>query len=261
MRMNYCLILLVPLLFSGCGEVDWFPENGNPATPANPASLTKSYSPAAILADADSTLTFTITNGTGNPVQSGLGFTDQLSTGLTATATPAQCGGTVSTSGSKITFSGGSLAAGATKCTITATVTGSTAGDFTNKTADITGLAGGLLNGVTDQTLKVFASSVTSGSITASHVTPVLVTSNAAESFFDIQVDVANSGAATANVTIDVVAVDSTGAIIGSTSTPVTGAVPPGGLTVILALGQQNLLVVPSADAAKIALWRIFSVH
>lgn len=43
-----------------------------------PAILTKAFGSSPITAATTTTLAFTITNGTGNPVQSNLGFTDTL---------------------------------------------------------------------------------------------------------------------------------------------------------------------------------------
>src|SRR5258707_6336550 len=42
------------------------------------ASLNKAFAPATISQGAISTLTFTLTNGAGNPAQSGINFTDTL---------------------------------------------------------------------------------------------------------------------------------------------------------------------------------------
>ncbi len=260
MKRMYWLILLISLLFSGCG-VEWFPDSTstNNTTPAA-ASLTKSFNPGVMLEGSDSTLTFTITNGTGNPAQSGLAFIDTLPTGLTATATSPQCGGTATASGSTITFTGGSLAVGTASCTITATINGAANGNssvtYTNGASRISALAGGLLNGVTDQTLQVFPFSVTNpaNTITASNI---IAQTTATAGTYNITVDVVNNGTAPANVTVVVVARDASGAIIPSTNTTVTGTVPNGPLATVLLL--QNF-AVPLADNARIQLWTIFSV-
>src|SRR5439155_1431161 len=52
------------------------------------ASLDKAFAPTTISQGATSTLTFTITNGAGNPAQSGINFTDTLPTAITVAATP-----------------------------------------------------------------------------------------------------------------------------------------------------------------------------
>src|SRR5258707_3170880 len=48
----------------------------------------KIFSPTVITQGSTSTLTFTLTNGAGNPAQSGINFTDTLPGGITATPTP-----------------------------------------------------------------------------------------------------------------------------------------------------------------------------
>ena len=272
MKRFFWLMVSLPVLFTGCGGVDWFPTtNGGSNSSSSATTLTTAFSPAVMLSGNDpavpntsSTLSFTITNGTGNPAHSGLGFVDQLPAGLTATAVSGQCGGTFTIAGSKLTFANGSLASGATTCTITAVLTGAANGNtsvtYTNGSANISGLAGGLVSGVTDQTLQVFPFSKTNGSITASNVIATLNTTltNSTEAFYDITVDVSNSGAAVASVTVVVVALDANGQIIPSTNTPLTGPIQPGGLIQLLPL--QNF-VVPVADSAKIKLWTIFSVN
>lgn len=59
--------------------------------------LSKAFDPTTISVGQTATLTFTITNSTGNPAQSGIAFTDTLPSGLTLAASPTTtCGGTVS---------------------------------------------------------------------------------------------------------------------------------------------------------------------
>ncbi|MDX2220918.1 MAG: hypothetical protein SF172_18020, partial [Burkholderiales bacterium] len=126
-------------------------------------TLTKSFgaNPQTIGVGQTATLTFTINNTAASSIaRSGLAFTDTLpgAGGITATASTPQCGGgTVSvTGGNVIAVSGASVAAGAS-CTITATVTGVTAGSYVNgpTNGSITGVSSNLNNGVTDQTLNV----------------------------------------------------------------------------------------------------------
>ncbi len=110
--------------------------------------LEKNFSPNNIGVGGTSALTFNITNGMGNPAQAGLAFTETLPAGVTLSAAPtsAQCGGTVSgtAGGSTITFSGGSLASGASLCSITATVTSATGGTYVNDSTKITGASAGM---------------------------------------------------------------------------------------------------------------------
>lgn len=133
-------------------------------------TLTKAFSVPRIAIGGTANLVFTVTNSAGNPAQSGFGFTDTLTApnGLVLAAAPtaAQCGGTVSgtAGGSTITFSGGSLVAGAASCTITVPVThapaptvsasGSCPTSNTNGAANITGLTN-LTNNVSNQCLVV----------------------------------------------------------------------------------------------------------
>ncbi len=133
-------------------------------------TLTKAFSVPRIAIGGTANLVFTVTNSAGNPAQSGFGFTDTLTApnGLVLAAAPtaAQCGGTVSgtAGGSTITFSGGSLVAGAASCTITVPVTHAPAPTVsasglcptsnTNGAANIIGLTN-LTNNVSNQCLVV----------------------------------------------------------------------------------------------------------
>ena len=112
-------------------------------------TLTKAFSPTSINPGGTSVLTFTITNGAGNPSQTGLGFIDTLPANLTV-VTPVnglQCNGTVSSSAANnITFSGGTLAAGGASCTIGVTVTAAISGSYTNAAGNMTGLSVGMTN-------------------------------------------------------------------------------------------------------------------
>jgi uncharacterized repeat protein (TIGR01451 family) len=130
-------------------------------------TLTKAFSPSIVAPGVASTLTFTLTNSTGNPAQSGLGFTDTFPAGLVV-ATPLTvtntCGGSIFRSGTVtavaagdpgIALSGGAIASGTASCTIAIKVSSATAGSYTNGAAQISGLAGGVINGVTNQVLTV----------------------------------------------------------------------------------------------------------
>ncbi len=106
--------------------------NGGPASaPLNvqPVGLIKSFLPSPIIAGGTSTLTITLQNPTGANYTN-VGITDNLPVGLTISGTPtvSQCGGTVSSTATSITLSGGVIPASLTPptpvgtCTITATV-------------------------------------------------------------------------------------------------------------------------------------------
>jgi hypothetical protein len=221
-------------------------------------TLSKAYQPVSILAGGSSTLAFTITNGSGSPAQSGLGFTDTLDANLSVTAAPSQCNGTVSTTGSQISFIGGQLASGTTNCVINATVTGTTPGSYVNGAAGITNLAGGLINGVTDQTLNVFASSVTDPtgvvSVSIFDVTPPTNTSGAIVTF-TASLNTDNGSQNVVNILIDFVGVDFAGNDIPSTVNVVeANGITPGQLQFTVPLDA------PTAEMGNIAYWRITDV-
>lgn len=271
MKRIYTPALFVFLFIAGCG-VDWFPTTTSttPTTPAAP-SLVMAYVPGGVLASnsanpafTTSNLNFMIVNSSGSPAQSGLGFTAQLDSSLAVTAASAQCGGTVSISGAKITFAGGSLAANTAGCTITAVVTGANTGITTNtittKAADITGLTG-LHNSASDQTLKVFPVSFpisfNGGTVTVNNINSVPAGSGGGSTTYTVTVDGTNDTLLDANVTATVVAVDINGVDIPSTVTPaitVTGVVSAGSTTPVQLAALPS---VPDADAARIQFWRI----
>ncbi len=117
-------------------------------------TFTKSFNASTIAAGATSVLTFTLTNPSGNPgTLSGVSFTDNLpgSPGqmrvaaipAVTTPLPAGCGSgaavTAAANATAISFSGGTLAPGAS-CTFSVTVTASAAGTYANSaTLDNTG--------------------------------------------------------------------------------------------------------------------------
>ena len=102
-------------------------------------ALTKQFNPLVVGPNTTSTLTFTIANGTGNPAQAGLAFTDTLPANLfvaTPPGTAGTCGGAVTAvagSGS-IALAGGSLAAAQASCTVSVNVTSALAGSYVNGT-------------------------------------------------------------------------------------------------------------------------------
>ena len=117
-------------------------------------SIAKAFAPASIAAAGSSTLTLTITNNSAAAL-SGVFFVDTFPAGLTVAAAPAlgnTCGGTISggTAGNSVLdLAGGSLAASAS-CSISVTVTASTAGTYDNGASGVasnqTGSAGAASN-------------------------------------------------------------------------------------------------------------------
>jgi uncharacterized repeat protein (TIGR01451 family) len=132
------------------------------------ATLTKAFAPVATGTGVPSTLAFAVTNRPGAPAQTGLGFTDTFPAGLVVAAPLAfssTCGGALFRGGTgtplaagdtALTFSGGALAAGAASCTVAVAVSAAAVGSYTNGPAQVSGVAGGLESGVTDQTLTVY---------------------------------------------------------------------------------------------------------
>jgi uncharacterized repeat protein (TIGR01451 family) len=116
-------------------------------------TLTKAFSLSTVVIDQSSNLTFTITNGTGAPPQSGLAFTETLPANVVVASapTPSQCSGTVTaTVGTNtITFSGGAMASGLASCAIVIPVKSSVGGTYNNTPANVTGVSAGMTNNAT----------------------------------------------------------------------------------------------------------------
>ncbi len=109
-----------------------------------PPTIAKSFSPTSVLIGESSALQFTITNPNQATTLTGIGFTDTLPAGVTATdGSFSHCNGTLDiTGGNLLTFSGGSVNANST-CTFTLTVTGTTTGTKNNTTSVVTSTQGG----------------------------------------------------------------------------------------------------------------------
>lgn len=134
-------------------------SNVNDTFNVRAAVLTKAFSPSTITTNATSQLTFTLTNGTGNPAQGAaapvnvlIAFTDTLPAGVVVASTAAspQCNGTVAASAGSntITFSGGTLSSGQATCAISVNVTSATAGVYNNLQANLSGVSLNLVNNV-----------------------------------------------------------------------------------------------------------------
>lgn len=129
------------------------------------ALLNKAFSPTTIDQSGTSTLTFTLTNGTGNPVQSGINFTDTLPTNVTVAGTPnitSTCPSgtgvvTAAAGAGVITVTGASMSSGQASCVITVDVTSNTpGGPYNNTSGNISG-ASRITNSVTSSGLTVQA--------------------------------------------------------------------------------------------------------
>ena len=256
------LLMFVALVISGCG-VEWFPAN---TTTSTSPSLSMLLIPSTINIGTNSSLTFTIINGTGNPAQSGLGFTESLPANVsvaTSLATQNTCGGTITASGSTISFSGGTLAVNATSCTIGVQITSTATGSYSLNPATISGLTGGLVNGSTAQTLTVTDTqslAVGTGKVIATNfvATPSSLTADPVS--FAFTFDVTNSDTALAAVTVFLQAVDGNGAPIPSTLWSVDCNVPGNTVAASPFNGADSLPGVALADVNKIKYWHIVSV-
>jgi len=121
--------------------------NGSPASAnlnVQPVGIAKVFSPANIVAGGTSTLTITLQNPTGSNY-TGVGITDTLPAGLTISGTPAspQCGGTITSTATSVTLTGGTIPASVSPptplgtCTITVTVISSATSATTTLTNTI----------------------------------------------------------------------------------------------------------------------------
>lgn len=133
--------------------------------------LTKSFGAPSILIGGNTTLTFRLTNGTGNPAQTAISFIDTLPSGLrltagaTSTVSGAGCAGAVTlTAPGTINVSAGTMTPGTATCDIIINGVTNSAGvnqdcstnppAFTNGPASVTGV-NNASNGVTNQCLVV----------------------------------------------------------------------------------------------------------
>ncbi len=113
-----------------------------------PPSIAKAFGSGSIAMNATTPLTFTITNPSGNAVSlTGVGFTDSIPVGLTvASGTTSQCGGTLTvTAPVTIALANATIAANS-QCQFSVTVTGATAGSYTNTTGAVSSTNGGTGN-------------------------------------------------------------------------------------------------------------------
>ena len=117
-----------------------------------PPAIAAAFNPTAISPNANSVLTFTITNPAANSVAlSGVAFTDTLPTGLVVSmpnGLAGSCGSgaiTASAGSGAINLTGATIAAAAS-CTFSVNVTAAAAGSFTDVTSAVTSANGGTGN-------------------------------------------------------------------------------------------------------------------
>jgi uncharacterized repeat protein (TIGR01451 family) len=170
--------------------------------------LAKSFSPSTTSVNIPTTLTFTITNGSGLFNQPGLSFTDTFPAGLTVASSPGvvnTCGGTVTApaGGSSITVSGVTLSSGATSCQVRVNVVATAVGSYSNGPANLSAFGGGLVNSAATQTLTV--ANPPSVALVKSCTSPADCTSAAQQPNTDLtfQITFTNSGGGAAqNLTL-----------------------------------------------------------
>src|SRR5206468_11711512 len=127
------------------------------------ASLNKAFAPATIDVGGTSTLTFTITNGAGNPAQSGINFTDTLPANVLVAATPnvtttcpSGTGVVTAAAGSgSVTVTGATMSAAQASCVVTVDVTSNIVGGPYNNTSANIGATARITNSVTSSGLTV----------------------------------------------------------------------------------------------------------
>ena len=245
MKVINCFVLSIFLFIAGCGNFEWFPADKT----ANFPNLAKAFSAATATIGQAVTLTFTITNASGNPAQSGLAFTDTLP-GQTTNSTIGMfvaipsgsnngCGGSIATSGTTtvgdtvLTYSGGSIGAGPATCTVTVQVTSNASTttlipsnqSFINGFGNMSNVSSNLNNTVSNQ-LLAFSPFLATATINGASVTiqarDLVVTTNGTTTSFSLLVD-NTSTANSANVTVTVTGYDSSGApVLPAVTVPAT---------------------------------------
>ncbi len=144
------------------------------------ASLNKAFAPATISQGGVSTLTFTLTNGAGNPAQSGINFTDNLPANVVVAGTPnvtSTCPSgtaavTAAAGSSTIAVAGATMSAAQASCVVTVDVTSSiVGGPYNNAAANISGIAR-VTNAVTTTGLTVIAAPTAAKSFAPSTIAP-----------------------------------------------------------------------------------------
>lgn len=122
----------------------------NGYTYATAPAIAKAFKAATIPVGGSTLLTLTITNSNAGAILIGVGFTDNLPAGLLVASTPNlnnTCSGTATAKpGTQlVSLSGGTLGAGGS-CTVSVNVTGTTVGNWTNITGNVSSTNGGAGN-------------------------------------------------------------------------------------------------------------------
>jgi uncharacterized repeat protein (TIGR01451 family) len=128
-----------------------------------PPTISKGFSPDNVAVHGNSTLSFTIKNPNSGTQLTGVGFSDTFPTGVVVASTPGavgNCGGGTfapTANSGVVSLSGGTIAAGGS-CTISVSVTGTTAGTKNNTTGAVGSTQGG--TGKTSNTATLTVGSV-----------------------------------------------------------------------------------------------------
>jgi hypothetical protein len=112
-----------------------------------PPVIGETFNQTNIIKQTTSTLTFAIQNQNSGVVLTGVAFTDSFPIGLLRAIEPIvpQCGGTVSSTLTSVTLTGGVIPAGGS-CTVNIAVTAPTDGNYANTTGNVTSANAGTGN-------------------------------------------------------------------------------------------------------------------
>jgi uncharacterized repeat protein (TIGR01451 family) len=110
--------------------------NSLSAAVVTPPSISKAFGAPSVALGGNTSLSFTIVNPNTVGI-TGVGFTDTLPSGLTASSVLGSCGGGIISTGPPVSLTGAALAAGAS-CTFSVTITGSTPGIKNNVSGNVT---------------------------------------------------------------------------------------------------------------------------
>jgi uncharacterized repeat protein (TIGR01451 family) len=111
-------------------------------------TFTKSFTPTSMAVNGTSVLSLVITNPSGNAALTGLAFSDTFPTNMKIGATVGLtngCGGAFTGAAGAVSasYTGGTLAAGPSSCTVSFNVTATAAGAYPNTTSTLTSTNGG----------------------------------------------------------------------------------------------------------------------
>ena len=100
-----------------------------------PPTIAKSFTPASVEVNADSTAVITLSNANATAATLSADLVDTLPTGLVASAASTTCGGSASFTPGTVTLTSGATIPATGSCAISATVQAATAGSYVNTIA------------------------------------------------------------------------------------------------------------------------------